>query len=221
MIGYLHGKVLSKNLDNSTAILLCGHVGYEVMVPKMLSDTMVLEQTLSLWVHTHVREDILSLYGFTSENERNFFKILLGLNGLGPKHALSLISEHGASGLVALIIRQDADAISSAPGIGKKLAQRVILDLQTKVQKLAWFEKLPVHTKTATRANLSPQEQRKDDLSSALQNLGFAPITVRAVLDKLEDSGDWMEQPFETSLRMALKELSRHSISQPSGAANA
>ncbi len=220
MIGYLHGKILSKNLDNSTAILLCGHVGYEVMLPKMLSDTMVLDQTFSLWIHTHVREDVLSLYGFTSENERNFFKILLGLSGLGPKHALSLISEHGASGLVALIIRQDADAISSAPGIGKKLAQRVILDLQTKVQKLTWFEKLPVHTRTAIKANLSPEDQRKDDLSSALQNLGFAPVTVRAVLDKLQDSGEWLEQPFETSLRMALKELSRHSISQP-GAANA
>jgi holliday junction DNA helicase RuvA len=212
MIGYLHGKLISKNLDSSSCTLLCGDIGYEIMVPRSFSETATLQLFFPLWIHTHVREDALTLFGFTTENERSFFKLLLGLSGLGPKGALSLISEHGAQGLAALIIRQDADAISSAPGIGKKLAQRVILDLQSKVEKLAWLDALPSSQKVEKSKKLSGSDQRREDLSSALQNLGFTPQTVRGVLEKLETSEQWAQQSFESSLRMALKELSRHAM---------
>lgn len=213
MIGYLHGKLLSKNLDSSSCILLCGDIGYEIAMPRSFTETAILNQTFSLWIHTHVREDILGLFGFVSENERNFFRVLLGVSGLGPKGALSLISEHGSQGLASLVLRQDAGGISTAPGIGKKLAQKIILELQTKVQKLAWLEALPATAKTKEATKLSDDDQRREDLASALQNLGFAPQVVRPTLEKLESGDDWEKQPFESALRMALKELSRHAVS--------
>ena len=98
MVGFLQGKVISKNPETNQCVVLAGDLGYEVNVSKRLFDALSHEQPISLWIHTHVREDAFLLYGFANETEKLFFRILLGVSGLGPKMALSLLTEHGARG---------------------------------------------------------------------------------------------------------------------------
>ena len=210
MLGYLEGKLLTKNPDTLQGIVLSGHVGYEITVPKTLFETLVPETSVTFWIHTHVREDQLVLFGFAAEAEKQFFRVLLGVSGLGPKTALSLIGEHGAEKLVQLIAHKDTDAISEAPGVGKKLAQKIVLDLASKVEKLAWLDKLPrtVSSAAPARPILSPERQLREDLSSALANLGYHPQQVKNTLDKMFDRDDTAAQGFASCLKTALQEMS-------------
>src|SRR5690606_988464 len=122
VLGYLSGTLLSKNSETAQATVLADRVGYEVTLVRPLFDRLSLQQPVALWLHTHVREDALVLFGFESEKERGFFRMLIGVQGLGPKHALSLLAEHGAAGLARHIAGGNSAAIAQASGVGKKLA---------------------------------------------------------------------------------------------------
>jgi Holliday junction DNA helicase RuvA len=205
VVGYLQGKLLSKS-QGSVVVVLAGEIGYEVTLTSRQFEGLVLETPLSLWIHTHVREDILMLYGFATEPEKQFFRILLGVSGLGPRTALSLLSEHGAERLSQLIVDKEVDEITSAPGVGKKLAQRLVLELAGKIEKLAWVSQREKKSVENRAQALPPRRQLREDLSSALLNLGYQPNRVGALLDKLLEAED--DLGFEGYLRSALKELS-------------
>ncbi len=209
MIGFIHGKVLSKSLTNTTCVILTGHIGYEMILSARLFDSLRLEQEVSLWTHTHVREDILALYGFPSDEEKQFFRVLLSVNGLGPKHGLSLLSEHGWERLANYIMTKNTGAISEAHGVGKTLAQRIVLDLSGKIEKLAIFANRPVTLPASEAASPEALESSlRSDLISALSHLGYQPNPIKIILDRLFDDETLESMGFEASLKRALAELS-------------
>lgn len=203
MLGYLEGKILSKNEDGRQCVVLCQSVGYELTLAASHFDALQTGAQGVFHVHTHVREDQLTLFGFATESEKQFFRVLIGVSGLGPKTALALLSAHGADRLVRLVANKEIEGIAEAPGVGKKLAQRVVLELQGKLEKLAWTTGALLRAPESAASSPAVTTLR-DDLDSALQHLGYSPQLVQRTLDKL----DLDESGFEVSLKEALKQLS-------------
>lgn len=220
MIGFVKGKVLAKSLTNTSCVVLAGPLGYEMTVSAKLFESLRLEQEVSLWLHTHVREDILALYGFPSDEEKHFFRVLLGVSGLGPKHALSLLSEHGWERLAHFILTKNIAAISEAHGVGKTLAQRIVLDLSGKIEKMALVMK-PLTTTTFSAPDASLESTLRTDLVSALSNLGYPPNQIKTTVDRLFEDDTLDALGFEACLRRALSELSGRTGAVTEGARNA
>ncbi|MBM4302897.1 MAG: Holliday junction branch migration protein RuvA [Deltaproteobacteria bacterium] len=213
MLGFIEGKVISKSIETSQLVVLCSGVGYEVTLSKPTLEITHVNSSVSLWIYSHVREDAFVLFGFFSEAEKQLFKILIGVSGLGPKIALSLLSQHGPEKLIQLIIHKRSSEISEAAGVGKKLAERLSLELSTKLSKLAWIQSMPqVETSTAP-AILSKEEQVREDLTSALSNLGYSIGQIKNTLDRMFLREDTIDLGFEALLRTALKEISGRTVS--------
>jgi Holliday junction DNA helicase RuvA len=134
MIGFLQGKVLLT--DNSSLLLDVNGVGYRVFAPLPVLVSVTKKASLSLFIHTHVREDHIILYGFKDENELFLFEKLTSVSGIGPKSALAMLSVHSPSSLSDAIERSDAEALSHTPGVGKKTAEKIILELKGKLSHL-------------------------------------------------------------------------------------
>ncbi len=161
MIGRLTGRLAEKAPDQ--LLLDVGGVGYLVHIP--LSTFYELpepEDPTSLWIYTHVREETLALYGFLSQRERELFLLLLTVNGIGPRVALTVLSGMPPSELVQALRKQDVRRLMSVPGVGKKTAERMVLELAEKAAKFA--------TPAAPGA---PPSVAADDVVSALVNLGY------------------------------------------------
>jgi holliday junction DNA helicase RuvA len=213
MLGFIEGKLISKSIETSQAVVLCSGVGYEVTLSKQTLESIQPNSTVSFWLHTHVREDIFILFGFMHEAEKQLFRILIGVSGLGPKTALSLISEHGSEKLVQLIIHKRISEIAEAPGVGKKLAERLSLELSTKLGKLAWIQAMPQTQLAETSVPLSKEDQIRQDLTSALANLGYPVGQIKNSLDRMLVRENVSDLGFEALLRMALKEISGRPVS--------
>ena len=213
MLGFIEGKVISKSIETSQVVVLCSGVGYEVTLSKQTLEITHLNSNLSLWLYTHVREDAFILFGFYSEAEKQLFKILIGVSGLGPKIALSLLSEHGSEKLIQLIIHKRTSEIAEASGVGKKLAERLALELSTKLSKLAWIQAMPQVEMADTPTTISKEDQVREDLTSALANLGYSTGQIKNTLDRMLLRDNTAELRFEDLLRMALKEISGRAVS--------
>jgi holliday junction DNA helicase RuvA len=199
MIAFLRGRVLEKH--PSRVIVDVGGVGYDVSVPLSTFYTAGDPGAeIALRIHTHVREDQLSLYGFATILELTVFERLIGISGIGPRLALSVLSGMEARELAAAIERGDLTRLTRIPGVGKKTAERIVVELRDRLPRaLAGVSDLA-----------SPQAQgdvRRDDLASALGNLGYD----RRVVDKALDAvlAGQADASFEQQLRAALKALSR------------
>lgn len=196
MIGYLKGVPVA--IRPERLLLDVGGVGYELHIP--LSTYYEIERAgdgapLALHVHTHVREDALELYGFWSERERQLFERLIGVSGIGPRLARVILSGLPPDELLAALAAGDAARLARTPGIGKKTAERMILELQDKVQDLAG--ELP----DPAAADL------RGDVVEALTALGYKPQeSERAVATAREAAP---EAAFHELLRLALARLSR------------
>lgn len=213
MLGFIEGKVISKSIETSQVVVLCSGVGYEVTLSKQTLELTHLNSNLSLWLYTHVREDAFILFGFYSEAEKQLFKILIGVSGLGPKIALSLLSEHGSEKLIQLIIHKRTTEIAEASGVGKKLAERLALELSTKLSKLAWIQAMPQVEMADTAKTISKEDQVREDLTSALANLGYSTGQIKNTLDRMLLRDNTADLRFEDLLRMALKEISGRAVS--------
>lgn len=134
MIGFLKGKVHST--DTSSLILDVNGVGYKVFAPLPVLVSATQDTPLSLFIYTHVREDHIILYGFKDENELFLFEKLTSVSGIGPKSALAMLSVHSPSSLADAIERSDTDALYHTPGVGKKTAEKIILELKGKLSHL-------------------------------------------------------------------------------------
>lgn len=194
MIGYIRGQLLDKNLE-SILVDVQG-VGYELQISSISLEQMDLGETLQLFVHTHMREDALTLFGFLSLQEKNVFLSLLKVNGVGPKLALKILSGAPLNRLLEMIESGDVKAISSIPKVGKKTAEQLILSLKG---KLTLADELKPQSNSSSNAS-KPQ---KSVLASALMNLGYRQNEVEQVLEKIDESLD-----FEDTLRKALGLLS-------------
>jgi Holliday junction DNA helicase RuvA len=200
MIARLHGTVLDK--DPGRVVVDVHGVGYSVQVP--LSTYYELGDVgaeVRLRVHTHVREDALLLYGFLTALEQQMFEHLITINGIGPKLAVAVLSGIEARELVTAVQRADVARLVRVPGVGRKIAERLVLELKDRLGPLAVPEQVTPSAET-------PADRMRADLLSALQNLGYhRPLAEKAVEAVLAVPG---ERPsLEHALRGALRELMR------------
>ena len=200
MIAFLRGRVLDKQ-PNRIVIDVQG-VGYEVHVPlSTYYDIGDEGSETTLRVHTHVREDALQLYGFLTALEQHVFERLIGISGIGPKLAVSVLSGIDTRELVDAVQRADVARLTRIPGIGKKTAERIVLELKER------FAQLTVSAGIGPAAPPSAGDRLRDDLLSALQNLGYhRPLAEKAVDATLTSSA---APSFEDALKAALRELMR------------
>lgn len=199
MISFLRGRVLDKH-PNRITVDVQG-VGYDVHVP-LSTYYRVAEPggDVSLRVHTHVREDALQLYGFLTDLEKLLFERLIGVSGIGPKMGVALLSGMEARDLLACVQRGDVARLTGIPGIGKKTAERIVLELKDRVASLGVLD-------DPAAPAAAGEDRLRDDLLSALQNLGYhRPLAEKAIDAALADGG---EPAFEPALKAALRELMR------------
>lgn len=192
MIARLHGTLIEKS--PTECIIDVNGVGYGVFVPLSVLDRLPpAGQACTVVIHTHVREDQLTLFGFSDVDERALFRLLIGISGVGPKIALACLGGLDAARVTQAIIQEDAKALSSVPGIGKRTAERIILELKEKVTRLN-----PGVSQTPASA------PGLDDLHSALRNLGYKEKDVDRLITGLADKA---HLGFEALLREALQRL--------------
>ena len=206
MIGKLRGTVDA--VGEAHAIVDVGGVGYEVQASARTLRTLQLGQEVSLAIETHVREDAIRLYGFTSEVERAWFRMLQTIQGVGTKVALGVLGTLAPPDLANAVALQNWAAVEQAPGVGKKLAQRIVAELKDKAPALgAAGLNVPAMAKVGT-AQQPPQGDAAAEAISALINLGYHPgqasQTVAAALTEL---GKAASTP--ALIRRGLKELAR------------
>lgn len=196
MIARLFGKIADKH-PNRLIVDVSG-VGYDVQVP--LSTFYVSADVggeMALRIHTHVREDQLALYGFATELELAMFERLIAISGIGPKLALAVLSGIEPRELAGAIQRNDLARLTAIPGVGKKTAERICVELRDRIPK--GIEAAPG----------SPADSLREDLVSALVNLGYHRQAIDKSLDKMLPASPTAPVRFEDVLRSALKELSR------------
>ena len=193
MIGRLTGRLAAKAPDQ--VLLDVGGVGYLVHIPlSTFYELPEVESPSSLWIHTHVREDTLALYGFQTERERSLFLLLLGVAGIGPRVALTVLSGIPPAELAAALRNQDVRRLVAIPGVGKKTADRMVLELAEKAQ--AFAVEAPAEAPAAVAA---------DDVISALVNLGYRKVEAERAVEGIGRGGAPKE--FGDYLKLALKRL--------------
>jgi Holliday junction DNA helicase RuvA len=189
MIGSLRGVLLDRSPTGEVTVEV-GGVGYRAVVaPRTLADMGELGSPAFLYTHLHVREDAMVLYGFTTAEERVCFEALIGAHGVGPALALAILSVHTPSALRRALFDDDVAALTLVPGVGKKTAARLLIDLKTRLE-VPDLEVVPAGG--SVRA----------DLGAALAGLGYQPDEVREVLRELPGEGN-----VDILLRDALKLL--------------
>jgi Holliday junction DNA helicase RuvA len=199
MIAFLKGRILEKQ-PNRVIVDVQG-VGYDVFVPLSTYYDLGDEGAeVALRVHTHVREEALQLYGFLTDLERQLFERLIGISGIGPKLAIAVLSGMDPRDLLTAVQRGDVVRLTGIPGVGKKTAERIVLELKDRLAQLA--------VSVAPQAPAGSAEDRlRDDLMSALQNLGYPrPHAGKAVETVLTATP---AAAFEPALKAALRELMR------------
>jgi holliday junction DNA helicase RuvA len=200
MISFLRGRIHDKQPNTVTVDV--GGVGYEVHVPLSTFYNLSEEgEEISLRVYTHVREDALQLYGFLTELERQLFERLIAISGIGPKLAIVVLSGMETRDLVSAVQRADVARLTTIPGIGKKTAERIVLELKDRLKQVA-VSVAPGATPTS-----SPADQLRTDLLSALLNLGYHRQQAEKAIDKTVTSNP--NASFEHAVRTALRELMR------------
>jgi holliday junction DNA helicase RuvA len=196
MIAHLHGKLLAKHPNQ--AIVETGGVGYDVTISvPTFSDLPGVGGEVALHIHTHVREDALALYGFLRSSEKALFEKLLTVSGIGPKLAITILSGMAADEMVNAIRSNDIARLTRIPGIGKKTAERMVLELRDKLA----FEKMG---EIAATPALSPIEE---DVLSALVNLGYQRSAAEKALSATTKNGK--SGAFDSMFRETLAVLSK------------
>lgn len=204
MIGRLVGTVVEENADGTVVLDVAG-VGYEVSVPSGTIDRCrqaADDGRVTLLVHTHVREDAIVLFGFSTQADRTAFRLLIGISNVGPKTALSVLSSLPVGELARVIQARDAVALSGIPGIGKKTADRLILELRDKIGPLAVPGPQPDSSRQAEKA-----EKRLGLVVDALTRLGFKPAEAERAVAMLGQRPE--AEPLDKMIRDALTILRR------------
>ncbi len=172
MIGRLTGKVVAQEADGSI-VLDVGGVGYELATPLGTLGRAPMDESgrVTLWVYTHVREDVLALYGFADEGERAAFRALLGVSNVGPRIAVAVLGALPSADLSRAVARRDLSALTSVSGVGKKIAERLLLELRDKLPTALVPTSVPGPRPPGPRT----ANDDEDRLRSALTGMGFRP----------------------------------------------
>lgn len=191
MIAYLKGKILSKS--GSFVIAEINNIGYQIFISPLFYADLIIGQEVEFYTHQYVREDMLSLYGFKNAEELGLFELLLSISGIGPKSALGVMSIASVADIKESISRGDSALLTKVSGIGRKTAERVVLELREKIGRLVGQDGKP-------GGSLGSGEE-----IDALMALGYSLSQAREALngvdDKIKDSGE--------RIRQALKKLGK------------
>ena len=196
----LTGKVINKGINY--AVISCGGVGFMCYTSRFtLYDLPDDKSEATVYTHLNVREDALDLFGFSTEYELEWFKMLITVNGVGPKAALAILSELTVDEIALAISTKDAKSITRASGIGPKIAQRIILDLKDKVKNIVpdgdFFE-------SADRISAATEMPNTSEAIAALSMLGYSQSEAATAVSKVDPS-----LPVQTIIKQALKLLSK------------
>lgn len=191
MIGYIKGMAMEYTTD--TVLIDVSNIGYEVHMPNRPDIRMPIGSDLSLFIHTHAREDALMLFGFPTSTEKELFLKLIKVSGIGAKTALGILSTYPPHQLVHTITSKDIRSLCAVKGIGKKAAEKIIVELSDRLFDLSFDQN-------------TPHLPVEDDLVSALMNLGYKRHTIDQTLSNQNFDSD---MPFDLKLKESLKQLSK------------
>ena len=192
---YLSGTVAE--LGANLAVIDCGGVGYECATTAHTISQLKIGQTKKLYTYCSVREDAFEIFGFATKEEKRCFELLISVSGVGPKAALAILSVTSPSGFQLAIASGDEKALTAAPGVGKKLAQRVLLELKDKI-KLDGMDGMPLDTGAA-----APQSGgHQSEAAAALSALGYSQSEIAQALKGIDTS-----LPTEEIIRRALRAM--------------
>jgi holliday junction DNA helicase RuvA len=192
MISFLRGEVIEKNSDS--LVLLIGGVGLKVYVPGQVSDQANMGETISLNTYLSVKEDSLTLYGFDLTETRDLFLLLLSVNGVGPRIALNILSTISTDALRRAVVDEQPEVFARVSGVGKKTAQKILIQLQDKITETSGLEKI---------SRLSDVDT---DLISALTSLGYSIVESQSAVQSIPRD---TPPDLEIRMRIALQYFSR------------
>ena len=195
MIGHLKGQIISKNPPE--ILMEVGGIGYELLCPmSTFYELGNSNDELLLFTHLSIKEDAHTLFGFISKDEKNIFRELIRVNGVGPKVALAILSHLSVTSLIECIATEDSDLLAKTPGIGKKTALKLIVELQDRLSKV---ELVSSHSRT-NRFRQSSNPNAKQAIE-ALQSLGFKTKEANKMVSKIEDKDLTTEQLIRLALQ--------------------
>ncbi|MDT5158485.1 MAG: holliday junction helicase RuvA [Acidobacteriota bacterium] len=206
MIGYLSGTLLAKHA--TSVIIDVGGVGYEVTIPvTTFYDLEEPGSAVRLRIYTHVREEALQLFGFRTERERELFTLLISVSGIGPKSAIAMLSGMSADEIVLAIRTNNYARLTSIPGVGRKTAERLVIELRDKMAALSSPALEQDIASGAAASTMQSEDALRDDTLAALLQLGFPkPAADKAMTSAMSEGG---ELSVETLLRRSLRQLSK------------
>ena len=200
MFYYLEGIVA--HAAPNLAVLDCGGVGYACKTTNHTLGALTVGKKAKLYTHLYVREEIFELYGFASESERACFEMLIGVSGVGPKAALSILSSNTPENLAMAIVTENEKALTGAPGIGKKIAQRIILELKDKLAK-GQLAAVPAGESFAGSGVTVIPENKASEASAALAVLGYSQQEIAVALKGI----DMENTPLDGIIKLALRAM--------------
>ena len=200
MFHYISGAVAE--LLPGAVVIDCSGVGFQINTSAYSLSQLKAGETAKLYTYVYIREDIFEIYGFSTQSEKHCFEMLLGVSGVGPKAAVAILSVNTPEGLVMAIISENDKAISAASGVGKKIAQRVILELKDKMAK----ETAEVSFKDVS---FTPQPVgtpgKLGDASAALAVLGYSTAEINAALRNIDIEALSLEEIIRAALKQMVK----------------
>lgn len=199
MFYYLNGVVT--HTGPYLAVIDCGGVGYACKTTNYTLSTLKRGEKAKLYTYLHVREELFELYGFATENELNCFQMLIGVSGVGPKAALAILSSVSPEQLATAIITGNEKALTGAPGVGKKIAQRVILELKDKLAK-GQISVPAGESYGGTGVTVIP-ENKASEAAAALAVLGYGAVEINEALKGIPVE----EMSLESVIKQALKKM--------------
>ena len=200
MFYYLNGTVA--RVEPYLAVIDCGGGGYACRTTNYTVSKLSVGKAAKLYTHLYVREEIFELYGFSSESELGCFRMLIGVSGVGPKAALAILSSNSPEGLAMAIVSDNEKALTSAPGIGKKIAQRIILELK---DKLAKGQLTMGGGETFAGGVTIIPENKASEASAALAVLGYSQSEIAVALKGIDLDGMSLESVIKHALKKMVK----------------
>lgn len=199
MFYHLDGKVAE--LGQGMAVIDCNGVGYLVNTSLTTQSRLKVGERSKLYISECVREDAFELFGFATKSEKRSFDLLIGVSGVGPKAALSILSAYTPEALAMAILSGDEKALTVAPGIGKKIAQRVILELKDKLAKESGDFELPMKS----GAPVAVGDGKLSDAAAALAVLGYGPAEINVALKGVDVAPLTVEEIIKAALKNMMK----------------
>lgn len=203
MIAYIKGHVAATGEEK--LVLEAGNMGYNILMPVSSLESLHKGQEVKIYTHLNVREDAMQLFGFLTEDDLETFRLLLGVNGIGPKAALGILSGLSADELRFAILADDVKTLSKAPGIGKKTAQKLILELKDKISLEDAFERKREQVSQEILPAEHDQMDAGKEAAEALTALGYSGSEALLAVKQIAVTPD---MSVETILKLALKNMS-------------